>query len=215
MTKTTSFLPIFLCLLSTGASADPDTDILESLKIVRNCFIGLKHHSENPTSAPPNWGSQCVTIAQKCSAAIDRRVAAGADENTTHILVDGSKDVTLAQVRAEYCDKLAAAAQSFDDNIRAAKEEHEAAIAAPFKAAGIKGDKLAFSLAAAHRGDRILGVGGAPLTPAQIKRAKLLFVTVLDHSGYWTVYRFAYRGDKEVGRTNETYAIRPGSSKYR
>lgn len=215
MTKPVYLPSLLLCLLSTVAAAKSDSDILEPIKVIRNCLTGLKVHSENPTQAPDDWGKRCLETAQECSAAINRRVLAGQNENTTHVLIDGYKDLTLAQVRSEYCDKLAALAQDFDDKVRAAKEEHEASLAAPFKAAGIKGDKLAFAILAKRRGDTIVGVGGSPLTSAQIKRAKLLFVTTQDRLGYWTVYRLVFKGDKEVKRTHETYAIRPGSSKFR
>lgn len=178
-------------------------------------MTGLKIHSENPTQAPSDWGAQCLETAQECSAAVNRRIVSGQNENTTHILLDGYKKLTLSQVRSEYCDKLAAQAQDFDDKVRAAKEEYEASLAAPFKSAGIKGDKLAFAILANRRGDTILGVGGSPLTPAQIKRAKLLFVTTQDRSGDWTVYRLVFKGDRELKRTREAYIVRPGSSKFR
>lgn len=215
MTKPIILPTFLLCLLSTVAVAKSDSDILEPIKIVQNCLNGLKVHSKNPTQAPADWGTRCLEIAQKCSEAVTRRVVAGQNENTTHILIDGYKDVTLAQVRSEYCDKLTALAQDFDDKVRAAKEEYEASLAAPFKSVGIKGDKLEFAILAARSGDTILGVGGSPLTPAQIKRAKLLFVSVQSRNGDWTVYRLMFKGDKEIKRTHETYIVRPGSSKFR
>lgn len=215
MTKTIVLSPLLLCLLSTIATAKSDSDILEPIKSAKHCLLGLKIHSENPTQAPNDWGKGCLETAQECSAAINRRVLAGQNENTTHVLIDGYQDVTLAQVRSEYCDKLASMAQDFDEKVRAAKEEREVSLAAPFKAARMKGDKLELAILARRGGDKILGVGGVLLTPAQIKRAKLLFITQQDRDGYWTVYRFVFKGDKEVRRTKETYIIRPGSSKFR
>lgn len=206
---------VILCLLSTDASANSDDDITEPIRRLRHCVDALKHHSKNPAQAPADFGKRCLEIGHECTVAINRRIVAGANEATTHVLIEGAVDMTLAEVRAEYCDKLSARAEFLDDQIRTAKEELKAKLAAPLRKAGLRGDRLELAILAKRWGHTILGTRGVPLTLAQIKRARLMFIAILSDRGQWTVHRFAFSGDKVSRQTRETYSVRPGSSKFR
>lgn len=214
MTRTIVRL-LVLCLLSTVASADSDDDITEPVRRLRRCVNALQRQSENPAQAPDDFGKGCLEIGQECTVAINRRIVAGANEATTHVLIEGTTDMTLAAVRTEYCDKLSSRAEFFDDQIRSAKQELKAKFAGPLRKAGLRGDRLELAVLAKLRGVAILGVGGAPVTVAQIKRAALLFVTIVDDSSHWTVHRFAFTGNTVSKQTRETYSVRPDSSKFR
>lgn len=209
------FRLLVLCLLSTVASANSDDDIAEPIRRLRRCVNALQIHSENPAQAPDDFGKGCLEIGQECTVAINRRIIAGANEATTHVLIEGTTDMTLAAVRSEYCDRLTARAEFFDDQIRSAKEELKAKVAAPFRKAGLRGDRLELAILAKRGGHTILGVGGSPVTVAQIKRARLLFITILNDTSHWTVHRFAFKGNTVSKQTRETYTVRPDSSKFR
>lgn len=210
-----TFQLLVICLLSTVASANSDDDITEPIRRLRHCVNALERQSENPAQAPEDAGKTCLEIGQECTVAINRRIVAGANEATTHVLIEATTDMTLAAVRAEYCDKLTARAEFFDDQIRTAQQELKAKIAAPFRRAGLRGDRLELATLAKQRGHAILGVGGVPVTVPQIKRARLLFVAIPSDNGHWKVYRFAFSGDTASKQTHETYAVRPDSSKFR
>lgn len=215
MTRANSLTPILLCLLSTVASATSDRDILGPIDRAINYLEHLKAYAQDLTEVPDGVGAKGLEVAEECSIAINRAIIAGMDEKTARILIDDYKNMTLAEVRSEYCDKLAALAQNFDDRVQFAKSEQETKLGAPFKRAGIRGDKLSLAIVAKHRGVAILGVGGAPLTPAQIRRASLLFTAKADGNGQWKLYRFMFKGDKLVSETHQTYATRPNASKFR
>lgn len=204
---------VVLCLVSSVVSANPDDELTEHIRRVRRCLNTLKIYVDNPAQAPSDFSKGCLEVAQECTVAINRRIVAGANE-TTHVLIEGVKDMTLAAVRSEYCDKLTARAEFLDDQIRTAKEELEAKLTAPFRRAGLRGDKLELAILAKRRGATIFGVGGATLTLAQIKRARLLFVPV-QNDGQWTLHRFAFKGDAVMKQTHANYAIRPDASKFR
>lgn len=210
------FLPIVLGLVRTVASAKSDQDdTLESIHRAIIYLEQLKAYAQDLTEVPDGVGAKGLEVAAECSIAINRAILAGIDDKTARILVDDYKNMTLAEVRSEYCNKLAALAENFDDRVQFAKSEQEIKLGAPFKRAGIRGDKLRLAIVAKHRGNAILGVGGAPLPPAQIRRASLLFIATAESDGQWKLYRFTFKGDKLVSETHQAYATRPNASKFR
>lgn len=118
--------------------------------------------------------------------------------------------VHLDEAKEKICDPLAKAAASFADDIKKAADAAEAEAQAPFKAVGIKGDKL-FTCTQYHV---LRGIGGGELEPAQIKKANVLFA-LQGGDGNYTLYRFQFKGDKLVRTTSQDFYLRPKAKAYR
>lgn len=114
--------------------------------------------------------------------------------------------VKLGGAKQKVCEPLAKTAKLYAK----AEAEREAAITAPFRRIGISGDKLAVCA----RQPAIYGIGGGVLTPAQIKKASILFVLRVN-DGVSTLQRFIFNGNKLVARTEKTYDGEPDASAYR
>ena len=85
--------------------------------------------------------------------------------------------------------------------------------AAPYKAVGAKGDRLALLID--HIDYAMYGVGGGELTtPKQLKAANIIFEVLHGDDG-WTVRRYLFKGDKLVSTTSQGYLLKPGARAFR
>ena len=145
-----------------------------------------------------------LDTGRSCTAALD----AVPSHARLEVALDGeSRTFRVDEARTQFCDKVTAAGTTFAADVRTAKAERHAKVAGPYEAAGITGDRL--QLLVDHDGYAFYGVGGAELTtPAQKKRAKVLF-EVVSHEDpatgltIHTVRRYEFRGDALLATTSE------------
>lgn len=144
--------------------------------------------------------------AAECAAAADRGVKLGFGD------IEYRDGIFIDQAKEKICDKLASSAKTFAADVEKAAREAEEAAAAPFKAVGIKGDKLHICASYANRTFR--GKRGVELSPAQVKKSNLLFFWSGPDtsSGLYYLQRYAFKGDKLVGQS-EVKLIRPPAAK--
>ena len=110
----------------------------------------------------------------------------------------------VAQARAQYQVEKAARATKLKARV------------APYKEAGVAGDKLALVRESYRRDIAIFGKGGAELTtPAAVRDATVMFWLEGAPGEEWTLHRFAFSGNHRVTSTAEGYVVRPGPSKFR
>jgi hypothetical protein len=154
-----------------------------------------------------NHPENAVTLAKDADACIKAvaRVDAMGIGDREH------RGVHLDEAKEKICDPLAKAAATFASDVKNAAAAAEAEAQAPFKAVGIKGDKL-FTCTQYHV---LRGVGGWELEAAQIKKAKVLFALQGGDEYGWTLYRFTFKGDKLVGTTSRNYVLRPGPKAFK
>jgi hypothetical protein len=209
--------------ISTGAYADqhrrgrpaPSEDINVAYR-----DLGLIAHNERDLahSGATQMSKKFAEHAQACSAEAKRRLDGGEAGSTivkVTAFAGGPRELRLGEVEATVCRPLADKARTWDESVKAAHAGAGDAVAAPYKAVGIGGDKLAFL--AARKGDfDFYGVGGAMLkTPADIKNASILFILSGGGTGQkWTLYRFQFSGDRATGNTQQDFLLRPGVSAY-
>jgi hypothetical protein len=123
----------------------------------------------------------------------------------------GAKTVALGDAEARFCAPLAAIVTSFDSDRGDAKAKATGKLLAPYKAAGITGDKLQL----AYRDTQLYGVGGMTLAVPQLRAANVIFELEGGGPTPWSLTRYEYRGDKLIGTTSQHYLRRPGASKFR
>ena len=168
-------------------------EALETMKIIMDA------HNGNPKDQ-----ASFVQKGKDCFAAADRADQLGIGD------VNYNDKVLIKDVRAKICEPEAKAAASWASDVEKAGEADRAELEAPFKAVGIKGDKL-FTCTQHHV---IRGIGGGELEPAQIKKASVLFA-LEGGEGSYTLYRYVFKGEKFVRRTSHDYYLRPGPKAYR
>jgi hypothetical protein len=127
--------------------------------------------------------------------------------------IDTDRTLTLAAAKAEVCAKVAAIATTFAQDVERERLAAWERIAAPYKAAGVKGERLDY-LVSGHRYAKY-GVGGVELTTIkQLAKAKVMF-EMLTGQGVVTLRRTEFKGDKLVGTSTQEFERRPGPRAYR
>jgi hypothetical protein len=211
----TKSILLALLVVSSSAHASPAEDAVADAMKAADRYRGvLEIKLDDAATASDDLGKHGLEVAQACSAAVDRLIAGGANAKS-EILVDGYKKVVLATVKPDHCDKLAALAKDFDAKAQAAKLARAEKIAAPFKAAGLTGDKLAFAIRVTDGDYDIYGIGGTIVKPAALKQAAVLFILTGDRDHDWVLHRYAFKGDAAVSQTEQTFIVRPAPSKFR
>jgi hypothetical protein len=156
--------------------------------------------------------------ATACSASAKARLDAGEPADTivkVKVFPSGTAQIKLGDAEATVCKVVADKGKDWDARVKAAHEGVSGAAAAPYKAVGIGGDKLAFLTSL--KGDfDLYGAGGALLkTPEAVKAASLLFILSGGGTGEkWTLYRHAFNGDKSAGTTQQDFLARPGAKAF-
>nr|HEX4318663.1 hypothetical protein [Kofleriaceae bacterium] len=156
--------------------------------------------------------------AAACSASAKARLDGGESADTVvkvKVFPSGSAQVKLGDAEATVCKVVADKGKDWDARVKAAHDNVGEAAAAPYKAVGIGGDKLAFLTSL--KGDfDLYGVGAVLLkTPESVKAASLLFILSGGGSGAkWTLYRHAFDGDKSAGTTQRDFVDRPDAKAY-
>lgn len=170
----------------------------------------------NMWTMDPAEAADIVKEANACMAG-----AAQVDElgvGDTELLLhneNGNFELKMADAKAKVCEPLAKSASAFAKDVKKATDDREAATTGPFKKAGIGGDKL--DVCAHYFNSNIRGVGGGVLTPAQIKKANVLFVRLgpATDTGLYTLQRFMFKGDKLVSQTDKEFVRLPGAGAYK
>jgi hypothetical protein len=162
-------------------------------------------HIDIGTNHPENQ-AMLEKAAKRCMEAADRGVKLGFGD------LEFRQGIFIDQAKEKVCAPLAKAAATFAADVEKAANAALEEAMAPFKAAGIKGDKLHICASYADRTFR--GKGGVELEPAQIKKSNLLFFWSGpdSSSGLYYLTRYAFKGDKLVGES-EVKLIRPPVAK--
>lgn len=158
---------------------------------------------------------ELAKIGKRCSEAIERALADGVPASLSLEVwgMPSRRTLTIGAAKTELCAKVSKASETFAQNVVKEREARIAAIAAPYQAAGITGERLDYMIA--HHGYAKYGVGGAEVTDVKkLAKAKVLF-EVLSGQGVVTVRRREFKGDKLVGTTTKDYDVRPGASAFR
>jgi len=160
-------------------------------------------------------GSGLAQIAATCTSELDRLLADGMPTTIVVPLVRGHR-LTMADARAVVCEPLAKAAATFAKDVASARTKAHEKAAAPYKAVGVTGQRLA--LLVDHIDYAMYGTGGGELrTPKQLKSAAVIFELLGPNTatGLYTLRRYQFRGDKLVSTTSRDFLVRPGSKFYR
>jgi hypothetical protein len=166
--------------------------------------------------APGQGGADALEALKKaaagCHVAVERVVAAGARLDGK-VVVRGVER-TLEKARQDICGTLAADVPGYvarhDEAVRARREQ----VMAPYRAAGIAGEKL--ELIITYDGVFWRGIGGDIVAdPGKISRADVLFQWLEDRDGSHVIRRYQFSGNKLVRKTEKTYLVRPGSDAFR
>jgi len=166
------------------------------------------NHEEN--------GAKMAASAKKCVSEIERLAAAGMPMDVVvRIANTDPVELPMSQVKDKICAPLAKAAGSFAKDVGTARTERTEAIAKPYKAAGITGERL--NLLVDHIDYAMYGVGGNQLrTPQQLKNAKVIFELLGPGTdGLYTLRRYQFSGDKIVSTSSRDFWVRPGAKFYK
>jgi hypothetical protein len=146
--------------------------------------------------------------AEACRKTVKDDLAGG---DTLDTVIHGySESFTVRELSAA-CARLDASVQASQARHDANDKALSAKIDAPLIAAGLSGDKLEMM----GFDDDIYGPGAIKLTPAQFKRASVVFRVRQGADYEWTLHRFTFKGDKLISETQEGFLTQPGPSKYR
>lgn len=140
-----------------------------------------------------------VTDGRKCIAQMDELLKHGIGDATVKIK---GADLKLADAKAKLCEPLRKAQPPTPEELEAARE----AIAAPYKKAGITGEKLNVCI---NHNVKLRGEGGTTITPEQIKKASVVFVL----NGN-TVMRIAFKGDAIDTVSEKQYPSTPTADAF-
>lgn len=179
-------------------------DVMQGIKKGHDANVWLKQ-IEMSANHPENQ-AMLEKSAKECTDAAARGVQLGFGD------VEFDTGIFVDQAKQKICDPLAKSASTFAAEVQKAAQAAEEEAKAPFKAAGIKGDKLHICGSYADRTFR--GKGGVELSPAQVKKSNLLFFWSGpdSSSGLYYLQRYAFKGDKLVGQS-EVKLIRPPVAK--
>lgn len=157
-----------------------------------------------------------VATATRCDAELTRLLAAGVDADFVMKIGRDSQKVKIAEGKTKLCEPLAKIANTFAKTVETERKARYERASRPYKAVGIKGDKLDFII---DNEDSIRGVGGRALsTPKELKAAKVMFVATYKDVGgeeFWHVTRYVFSGDRMTSSTMKTFRGRPGAEGYR
>lgn len=166
----------------------------------------------NKDTHDPEEAATLLETAKQCTEAAALVDGLGAGDYELHL-----EQLTLHMDEAneKVCIPLMTAAKAFGKEVTAAKAAREAEQYGPFKKAGIGGDKL--EVCGQNWRSNIRGVGGGVLSPAQIKKASVLFVRLgpATDTGLYSLRRFAFKGDKLVSSTEKNFIGLPGAGAFK
>lgn len=169
------------------------------------------------TQVPGDNEAHLQELAARCTSEVDRLLA---DGMPTAIAVDVSDRaplrIAMKDARTTICNPLAKIAATFAKDAKAAAAKRLAQIAAPYKAAGAKGDRL--ELLVDHVDYAMYGIGGGELTTAkQLAKASVIFELLGPNTadGTYTLRRYQFRGNKLASTTSRTFRLRPASKHFR
>ena len=205
---------LLVSILCATAGAAPNDPVIAALKKAAHIYDILAiNNRDRAHSAADGGGKLGIEAAQQCSDAVKHAYDTGATPSTV-LLVDGYKKVLLGEVDAKYCKPLAELARTFDADLVTARHAEHDTVGAPYKAAGIAGDKLRFAIES-DGFDRWAPGKRTLTTPAAIAHASVIYELIGGDDTGWTLERFQFSGNKLVSKTAEGFVVRPGASKFR
>jgi hypothetical protein len=207
--------------ISAGVHASPHRGPRpnEDIKVAyRDLGLIARNEKDLAHSGATQMSKKFAEHAQACSAEVRKRLESGESGNTVvrvTAFAGGPRELKLGEVEATVCRPLADKAKSWDASVSAAHTGAADAVAAPYKAAGIGGEKLAFLVSQKGESD-FYGVGGSLLrTPEAIKNASVLFILSGGGTGEkWTLYRRQFSGDRLTGSSQRDFLVRPGATSF-
>jgi hypothetical protein len=146
--------------------------------------------------------------AEACRKTVKDDLAGG---DTLDTVIHGYSESFAVRELSAACTRLDASVQASQARHDASEKALSAKIDAPLIAAGLSGDKLEMM----GFDDDIYGPGAIKLTPAQFRRASVVFRVKQGADYEWTLHRFTFKGDKLISETQEGFLTQPGPSKYR
>jgi hypothetical protein len=211
---------VILALSTTIVYATPKKNSADGDISAANSDLGFMAMNEKDLahSGALTMTKKFMADAAACSASAKARLDGGESADTVvkaKVFPSGTTQIKLGDAEETVCKVLADKGKDWDARVKAAHDGVSSAAAAPYKSAGIGGDKLAFLTSL--KGDfDLYGVGGGLLkTPDQVKAASVLFILSGGGTGEkWTLYRHAFSGDKSAGTTQQDFLERPGAKAY-
>ena len=162
--------------------------------------------------------AEVMKRAAACSSSTKDALAKGADPATKMSFTDfiaGKRvdtDVTIGEIDAKICQALAEKAKGLDDRKEKASAAAAEAKLGPFKKLGVAGDKLAL---VDKFWTEVLGPNQANPTPQVVAKSNVLFRLIKDDDWNYTLIRYQFRGNKQVGVTHQSFHHDPAASNYR
>lgn len=209
-----SSVPATQTITPSGSSRDHVEEYKQEMRIqeaLRDVWF-MDENEKTLASASTGNGPGMVADGAACAKAAAALLASGVSP-TYEIRDPQGRTVALGKAKQAVCDPVSARAATWEARIASAQSESNQKIAAPLKAAGITGDRLALLIR--HDGYEMLGAGGRTLgTPKALKHASLIFETLRLNDGTWTVRRYEFEGDTLVGTTEQGYRLQPGATAF-
>lgn len=129
------------------------------------------------------------------------------------LLRDSKYRIALGEADTAICQGLAARVKDWKQLEEAETETELEKIYAPYRSAGVDGDKL--QLVGRYH-NAIMAPGQADPTPTNVARANALFVlSERTDTHEWVLARYAFRRNRQIGRTERGFLTRPGPAMYR
>jgi hypothetical protein len=205
---------------SSGPSGDDDTPLppyhppLDVQLIVDFGEVARTIAEIDRHELGPGHGTTADTLERKvktCSEDARGALANGTLPTEVASLQDGKLKIKLADIDAQLCQRLAKRIEGWAERENAAREADYEAFRAPYRKAGVGGDKLAL---VEEYLSRLRAPGQADPTPDNVARANALFVLYQPPGREWTLTRYAFRGNQKVGETEQGFVVRPGPAAY-
>jgi hypothetical protein len=153
-----------------------------------------------PEIVGDTYGAQSIAAAEACIAAVDKALASGLPAELTYVL--DRKEVALGRARVEICEAYLAAARPFAAASTAAKRAAHDKRAAPYRALGVKGERLKLFVDYDDTPFYAAGCRAEILDAKVLARATVLFHWLENSDGTHTIRKYVIKGD--TYRTMET-----------
>jgi hypothetical protein len=156
-----------------------------------------------PEEVGSTYGTQGVTAAEACMATVDKALKDGVAGDIA-VKIDG-KDMTLAEGRVQICEAYLAKAKTFAGAVDTAHKARYEKAAAPYRALGVKGERLELFTSNVEVGFYVAGCRTHVTDPKVIAKARALFHWLEMQDGTHLVRKYTFAGDK-VRAVETTYA---------
>lgn len=161
------------------------------------------YSSTEPGSLGKDLGEQMIAEGRRCLAATDAAIAAGAPADRPTLI--GERELTLAAGRAATCQALVDFGAKLGGAIAGAHAAERERIAAKYRAAGIKGQRLEAFIDNDSTHWRVKGCA-IESEVARLKKAAKLYQLLEHADGTYAIRTYTFKGDKLVGVRDRAFA---------